>query len=53
MEKRRPETRAWQGEHVEWDEGLFAFLDDLEGRAEAVVTPPPAAYEAVERVTIS
>ncbi len=36
MERRRRESRAWQGEHVEWDEGLFAFLDDLEGRAEAL-----------------
>ena len=36
MEKGRPEGRAWQGEYVEWDEGLFAFLDDLEGRAEAL-----------------
>ncbi len=27
---------AWQGDAVDWDEQLFAFLDDLEGQAEAL-----------------
>jgi hypothetical protein len=27
---------AWQGEEVDWDERLFAFLDDLEQQAEAL-----------------
>ncbi len=27
---------AWQGGEVDWEEQLFAYLDDLEGRAEAL-----------------
>jgi hypothetical protein len=36
VENRDPGTRPWQGVAVDWDEQLFAFLDDLEGQAEAL-----------------
>jgi hypothetical protein len=36
VEKPGGRTRAWQGDAVDWDEQLFALLDDLEGQADAL-----------------
>ena len=36
MENPGSTSATWQGGSVEWEERLFAFLDDLEGRAEAL-----------------